>query len=48
MHIETIIFMLWMGLLASGYGSVTDDFETGFSSKDGAFYTEDAVITTGK
>lgn len=37
-----------MGLLASGYGSVTDDFETGFSSKDGAFYTEDAVITTGK
>lgn len=49
MHIGTKIFILWMGLLASGYGSVSDDnFETGFSSSDGAFYTDDAVIINGE
>lgn len=38
-----------MGLLALVYGSVSDDnFETGFSSRDGAFYSDDAVVITGE
>lgn len=49
MFIGTITFFLWMGLLALVYGSVSDDnFETGFSSRDGAFYSDDAVVITGE
>lgn len=38
-----------MGLLTPGFGSVSDDnAQNGFSSRDGVFYTDDAVIITGK
>lgn len=38
-----------MGLLSPGFGSVSDDdTKYGFSPRDGAFYTDDAVIITGK
>lgn len=49
MSIGTKIFILWMGLFASSCGSVSKNyFENGFSSRDGAFYTDDAVIITGE
>lgn len=48
MLIGTKLIILWVGLLASSYGSDSDEGAIGFSAADGAFYTEDAVIINGK
>lgn len=46
MSLRTLLTLLWLGVLAASCGSVAEDEI--FSSKDGAFYTEDAVILNGK
>lgn len=47
MLIRSKFAIVWAGLLAFGYGSDLD-VTNGFSSTDGAFYTDDAVILNGK
>lgn len=47
MTMGTKLLFLWIGFLASTCGSVSDGIN-GFSPKDGAFYTDDAVIINGE
>ncbi|XP_021187378.3 proclotting enzyme [Helicoverpa armigera] len=44
MLLGTKLTIVWVGLLATSYGSDSDVVTNGFSAADGAFYTDDAVI----
>lgn len=46
MSIRTKLVIVWLSLIATTCWSVSED--NGFSSKDGAFYIDDAVVINGK